>query len=140
MASINAQTGVGNATEAYIYQSGTWRHYPGTDFGVSYGEGFFVYTTVAGIYNPQGQVPAAKTYNFNAGWSTLGKSIGSTYTAAEVVAELNASGLVIEQISRFRLGVWTAYDYTGAGTNFSLGKYSGYFVKLATPKTWTPVK
>ncbi|MDD5457088.1 MAG: thrombospondin type 3 repeat-containing protein [Candidatus Margulisbacteria bacterium] len=139
IASINAQGG--NVIEAYKFSGGTWVVYPGTDFTVGYGESFYIRSLVNSIYTPQGDIPTSKVYYFTAGWNSFGKSIGFSYTAKELGAEINANGLVLERIMTYDNGTIIFYDYiTNTGTNFSTDTFDGFFLKFNTNYTWTPLR
>jgi hypothetical protein len=136
---INAQGG--GANEIAGWSGGNWvDHLNGmgfNNFTLQPGIGYFVRTSQASLWRVTGTPFSKATVQLSPGWNLISMPRGTTYTASQLAASINAQGGQVLEIDRWNFGTWEAY-IPGLPFNFNIVLGSGYFVKVGKASNWTP--
>jgi len=71
------------------------------------------------------------------GWNLVALPISTTLTAEGLLQALAAQGITATQVARWHAGGWDSHPAGLPLNDFPIQLYQGYFVRAATPGTWT---
>jgi hypothetical protein len=141
---LNSELGVGSISRAAIYKNGSFEYSIVTDFTVSYADTYYIYSNVQATINLNTVgVIMPYEYTFSTGWNNLGKSLGSSYTASELLAEINSQNIKADTIRLLENDRWQVYNIDIQGPDFTIGvsnRSKGFQIYFRSNFTWKPNK
>ncbi len=143
---INSQGG--SATEVDKWTGNNWQAYlPGSansDFDIEVGIGYLVKAKTASTWTSSSNPgKSAQPIKVDKGWNMLGvppckDGSLSCYTAASLVAAINAQGGGVVEVDRWVNSGWSAYQVGYTFNDFPIYVGQSYFVRSIDDSNWTP--